>query len=224
MRKFLLCAVLFVGAVCTASAQEQLPFGVRVGMNLNSFSVSGDDGDYDQLESRVGFHVGVVMDWNVVGNFYVQPGLYFTTRGAKYEDLYEDESYSEKWNMNYLQIPILASYRFLVSDKVKIDINVGPYFAVGLNGKIKYNDTYGYETDKYEVNAFKKSSADEDGSDLKRFDAGLRFGGGLQFKKFYVGLNYDFGFLDILGHGDYGWADEMKMKNNSFQISLGYNF
>lgn len=53
--------------------------------------------EYEQdMNNRAGFHLGVVMDWNVARNFYIQPGLYFTTHGAKLEDgeTYNGESYS----------------------------------------------------------------------------------------------------------------------------------
>ncbi len=120
---------MIAGTVCMTNAQEKVAFGVRAGLNVNSLSVSDESG----LKSRVGYHVGAVMDWNVAKNLYVQPGLYFTTRGAKSSD----EGWEQKINMNYLQIPISVAYRFPLSETVKLDINVGPYVALGVGGKIK---------------------------------------------------------------------------------------
>ena len=39
----------------------------------------------------------------------------------------------------YLEIPVLASYRYNFSDAAQLQINVGPYFAYGVGGKIKGN-------------------------------------------------------------------------------------
>ncbi|MCX4300986.1 MAG: porin family protein [Alistipes sp.] len=220
MRKLLLCAAMIAGTVCMANAQEKVTFGVRAGVNVNSLSVSGES----DLKSRVGYHVGAVVDWNVAKNFYVQPGLYFTTRGAKSSD----EGWEQKINMNYLQIPISVAYRFPVSETVKIDVNVGPYVAFGLGGKMKiseggydYDDDYDYGYD-YDDEYGDDEEIKMFGSEglCKRFDAGLRFGAGVHIRKFTVGLCYDLGLTNIARESGEG----AKIKNGSFQISLGYNF
>ena len=55
---------------------------------------------------------------------------------------------------------------------------------------------------------------------FKRSDLGLRFGVNVTFRKHYnVSLGYDLGLLNILKD-----ADEVKAKNGSFFVSLGYNF
>lgn len=234
MKKLLLCTVLAVCATCAASAQKKIAFGVRAGLNINSLSYSGDkNSEMPDPKSRAGFHVGAVMDWNVAGNFYIQPGLYFTTRGAKSEDSMNEDGYryeySDKLNMNYLQLPVVASYRFPVSKAVKIDINVGPYVAVGLGGKYKIEETEFFEGEterySYECKIFDKSTEEEGRGDFKRFDAGLRFGAGVNIQKFYVGLSYDLGLTNLARtDGDSHWAKGTKYKNGSFQVSVGYNF
>ena len=55
---------------------------------------------------------------------------------------------------------------------------------------------------------------------FKRSDLGLHFGVNVTFRKHYnVSLGYDLGLLNILKD-----ADEVKAKNGSFFVSLGYNF
>lgn len=234
MKRFILCAALAVGVTCAASAQDKIAFGVRAGVNINSLSYKGDsESGIADPKSRVGFHVGAVMDWNVAGNFYIQPGLYFTTRGAKSEDSMSEDGYryeyTDKLNMNYLQVPIAASYRFPVGKSVKIDISAGPYVAVGLGGKYKIEETEFYEDqterNSYECKIFDKSTEEEDGGDFKRFDAGLRFGAGVHISRFYVGLNYDLGLTNLARtESDSRFGKGTKYKNGSFQVSVGYNF
>lgn len=224
---------MFVGTVCMSNAQEKVSFGVRAGLNINSLSYSGDELSGD-LKSRAGFHVGAVVDWNVAKNVYIQPGIYFTTRGTKYELRSSEWDYSSstdgKMNMNYLQIPVSVSYRFPIGNILKIDVNVGPYIALGLGGKMKvnYRDEYDgewYDVEKFEYKIFEKSSEDRNGGDFKRFDAGLRFGAGVHIKKFFVGLNYDLGLTNLARIDEYSyWLDNEKFKNGSLQISVGYNF
>lgn len=231
MKKFLLLTVLTVGMLFCANAQES-GFGVRASMNISKASDKYDgkvrDGesksDYEQdFKSRVGFNIGVIYDWGLSEKFYIQPGLYFTTRGGKIKENDEDYKYKEKWNLNYLELPILASYRIALSDNVKWHINAGPYLAYGLGGKVKWEETYDGDTDKGDFKAF--GTADEDSDEqkggLKRFDAGLSFGTGVSFDKFYVGLTYDLGLTNIADKDV--WKDH-KVRNRNFSIGVGFNF
>lgn len=242
--------VLAVGTVFGVQAQES-GFGVRASMNLstiyNKYDGRLDGGsrsDYEEdFKNRVGFNIGVIYDYGFTENFYIQPGLYFTTRGGKIDKPKDD--YKEKWNLNYLQIPILASYRFVLTDNIKLHINAGPYVAVGLGGKMKYE----IDGEKYDIKAFGTSKGEYDYDDdweyyaaayrydddydddydeeesekggLKRFDAGLTFGAGVSINKFYIGLNYDLGLANIADKKQ--WAD-YKIKNRNFSIGVGYNF
>lgn len=236
MKRFFLGAVLVFGATCAASAQDKpVSLGVRAGVNINSLSYSGDDQSEvrDHLKSRAGFHVGLVADCKVAGNFYIQPGLFFTTRGAKIEVSDAEGSYAYqvtgKVNMNYLQIPVQFSYRFPLGRTVKLDVNVGPYAAVGLGGKMKVEETERWngmtETYKDDCPVFGKSTEEETRGDFRRFDAGLRFGAGVNVRKFRIGLVYDLGLVNLAHTGlDSQWDDNTKLRNGSFQISVGYNF
>lgn len=216
--KKLLLVVTIVTMVCSAKAQE-ITWGVRAGLSIPKVNekIEGDDGDFSSgYKSKIGFHLGVIADLGISESFYIQPGLYFTTKGtkAKYEGI------TEKWNLNYLQIPVLASYRFNLGGDTKLHINVGPYFAFGVGGKFKYEG--GGET--YKIDAFGTSDedSDEEKGGLKRFDAGITFGAGVSFGKIYAGLNYDLGLSNIADKDVYG--SDYKLKNQGFNISVGYNF
>lgn len=231
MKKIVMLAVMAAGMVFSATAQES-GFGIRASLNLSNVNNKYDgevaseesksDYEYD-FKNRVGFNIGLIYDWGISESFYIQPGLYFTTRGAKIEESEEDYKYEEKWKLNYLQIPILASYRIALTDNVKWHINAGPYLAVGVGGKVKWEETYDGDTDKGDYKAF--GTADEDSDEekggLKRFDAGLSFGTGVSINKFYIGLTYDLGLVNAADKDT--WKD-YKMRNRNFSIGVGYNF
>ena len=231
MKKIVMLAVMAAGMVFSATAQES-GFGIRARLNLSNVNnkydgevASGEsksDYEYD-FKNRVGFNIGLIYDWGISESFYIQPGLYFTTRGAKIEESEEDYKYEEKWKLNYLQIPILASYRIALTDNVKWHINAGPYLAIGVGGKVKWEETYDGDTDKGDYKAF--GTADEDSDEekggLKRFDAGLSFGTGVSINKFYIGLTYDLGLVNAADKDT--WKD-YKMRNRNFSIGVGYNF
>lgn len=202
MKKLLLC-VAAVAMTMGVFAQEKSYFGARAGMNINNIRMSYD-GDSESMDSRIGYHVGGVYNISLMKStpLYLETGLYFTNRGAEFE--------GAKINANYLQLPVMISYHFNISKKFTIEPAVGGYYAFGVGGKIKDGDD--------EVKIFK----DYDGySVAKRSDFGLRFAVGTTFNKhYYLGVGYDLGLMDV----NKDFVDDVKLKNGSFFISLGYNF
>lgn len=244
MKKLFLLTVLCLTGAATVSAQSlgsmfgsdekgEIAFGVRAGMNISNISgeYGPDKDDKLDLDSRIGFQVGAVVDLPITNGFYIQPGLFITTRGAKKKYTERDEEYSytstKKYNPIYLQIPVLASFRTDISPSVKVQVNVGPYFSLGLGGKEKseYEET-GYSTEKEEIPFFGKSTDKEEHFGAKRFDLGLSFGAGVTIREhYYVGIQYDLGLMNMAIHDkEYGWGDKAKFRNGNFAIQLGYNF
>jgi len=154
-------------------------------------------GDIEGNESRIGFNVGVNVDIPLLQSLYVQTGLYATQKGFKAEEG------DGKATPLYLEIPILASYRYNFSDATQWQFNIGPYLAYGISGKEGDYDFFG---------------DGEDQAGGKRFDMGLQIGSGVTFNKFYVGCAYEFGLTDVYDEED--WS----IKNSNFMINLGYNF
>lgn len=234
-------AVLLLAGTTATSAQElremfgadakgKVSYGIRAGLNVSDIvGEYGPDAD-DRLDmnSRVGFHIGGVVDIPITNGFYVQPGLSLTTRGAKEKSTYREAGYSEetstRYRPMYLQIPVLASFRADVSESVNVQVNVGPHFAFGLGGKCKdtYCDSDGLsESQKYPF--FDESTANEARFGAKRFDFGLSFGAGVILRKhYYVGIVYDLGLVNMAI--DKEWGKEAKFHNRNFSIQLGYNF
>lgn len=219
MKKFLLAAVCAVFTL-TASAQrasstsssffstekadEGVTFGLRVGLNFAN--VSGDADDYD---ARTAFNVGAIADIPLMQSLYIQTGLYFQSKGAKYEE----DGYEETISPMYLQIPVLASYRYNFSDAAQLQVNFGPYFAYGVGGKYKIEE----DGDEFEMDAF-----GDDGL-LNRFDCGLQVGAGFTFAKhFNITFTYEFGLTNAAN--DDAFDDDFSIKNSNCMLNLGYNF
>jgi len=186
----------------TEKSSESVRFGIRAGLNFAT--MTGDDLDVD---SRTSFHVGVIADIPLLQSLYIQSGLYLTDKGFKIED--DGDEFSVK--PMYLEIPVLASYRYNFSDATQLQFNVGPYFAFGVGGKAKYKE----DGEEYEEDFF---GDDEDQFGGKRFDCGLQVGLGLTFAKhIYVGGAYEFGFTKVTD-------GSAKPKNSNWMVSVGYTF
>lgn len=202
MKKFLMTAVLGMFALAGFS---QVKWDARVGMNFSNVTKA------DNTKALPGFQLGVGMDYGFSENWSLQSGLMISSKGYKYD--YKDEYYNESYKARpiYLDIPILAAYKFNISDNTKFVINAGPYLAFGLGGKCKYDEGGDYKLFKGE---------DGDDAEMKRFDLGIQYGIGLEIGEHYlVNLTGQNGFIspnNIDGFEDY--------KNMTFSIGVGYRF
>ena len=200
---FLTLALGMVAAV----GFSQLRWDVKFGMNFSNMT------KMDDSKAITGFTMGVGADYAFNENWAFQPGIMITSKG------YKDEIYDEKFTVRpiYLDIPILAAYKFDITDNTKFVINAGPYFAIGLGGKTK-SGVDGAPDEKVfdDKNAY---GAEYD----KRFDFGLQWGLGVELGEHYlVNFTAQHGFITPYDFdSDY---DGDKPKNMSFAIGVGYRF
>lgn len=198
MKKFLLTAVLGMFALAGFS---QVKWDAKVGMSMTN--LTGDmDGDM-----KIGYNVGVGMDYAFSEDWSLQSGLNFTGKGAKDEGV--------KVKMNYVELPILAAYKFALGENMKFVVNAGPYLAVGLGGKMTVDGEDGGS-----VKLFSKEDGAEEAL-MKRFDLGIQYGIGLEVGEHYlVNLTGQNGFINPLNDK----VEELSTKNMAFSISVGYRF
>lgn len=193
----------------TEKSDQSVTFGVRAGVNFSNMSFS-EDGVSLSLNSHTGFNAGVVVDIPLMQSLYVQSGLFYTVKGC--EAIEDDEKYT--MSPSYLEIPVLASYRYDFSDAAQLQINVGPYFAYGIGGKC--TRTEGGRD--YDIDFF-GGEDDDESMEMKRFDVGLQIGAGITLAQhYYLGVAYEFGFASMSRY------DALSIKNNNFMINLGYQF
>jgi len=121
-----------------------------------SYSVSG------------GFNIGAFADIRLYKNFYLKAGLEFSHYSYKNEFNKDVErrilqtiqyylggptqnNYKEEYIINQLEVPVLASYRFVTSRISHVQINVGPVVYYGLSAKMKVSGN----TDTESLSAYK---------------------------------------------------------------------
>lgn len=121
--KKLFCIVAAIILLSTAKAQET-HFGVKAGVNIASVEVE----DGDDLNSKVGLHVGGLAHIHISQHFALQPELVFSMQGGKAED--NDDV---KLKLNYINIPVLAQY--MINDGFRLQTGPQLGFLVGAESK-----------------------------------------------------------------------------------------
>lgn len=210
----------------TAMPEHVFNIGVRVGVNTSNRNISRDLYNYWNVNSwGTGFDAGAVVDINFRDYLTIQPGFFYETRSGKYAYSQVTMPDDENDPMTYLNqfgklrtynftIPILASVRFNVSDKVRWSVDFGPYFnfKLGSSGQdhVLYPETI--------VNDSQLSKAD-----YKTFDFGFKIGTGIQiFRHYYVGVHYMAGCLDVWKSRPEGKS--LGGRNKGWVFTAGYDF
>jgi len=196
-------ATLFSTAIF---AQSKTTFGIRAGVNFQNLNGKDATGDKQDGKLKTGFNAGVNAEIPVGIDFYLQPGLLFSTKGAKYELVGGSDDAST--NLSYVELPVNFIYKPELGTG-RMVLGFGPYAAYAVGGKSKVGDT------KTDI-----PFGDEPG-EWKRFDAGANLLAGYEFSnKLSFQLNAGLGLLDIRKRA----TDDSKstLKNTGFGLSLGY--
>lgn len=201
MRKAIVIAflVLITGAI---SAQG-LYFGPQVGFSRVGFIEKNDFvGTVDQ-SFKLGWQIGAAAEFEIMSFLYVGANVSFFQKGNK---VTYDDGASSKLKLGYLDIPIYVGYKMPLGN-ISVFGNVGPYTSVAMVGKSEYQSEMFDETHEVEFGG-------EFG--YKRFDSGVAFGGGVEFKQYQIKANYSLGFVDIVPY------ETTTAKNSVFNITATY--
>jgi len=200
MKKLKLSLVIaFLGMISIVSAQTA-SLSIKAGLNMSNYY--GDD--LTDRNMKPGFHAGLGADLELTPNMFVQTGLFFSTKGAKFSDTGEGDWIDANITANYLQIPVHFAYKIDVTPGTKVVLHAGPYLAYGVSGKMKLGSL--------EVNTFDKDLG------FKPFDAGLGLGVGAEFGVILVDLGWDMGLINI------SRINNADLKTQNAYLSVGYKF
>lgn len=193
--KILVVITLVLSATYT---QAQTRFGIKGGVNLASMSLKSGGVSVD-AKAVAGINLGLISEFTLSNNLFLQPGLLFSTKGSKFELL--DLTY----NTNNLEVPINFLYKF-GTGSTKFFGYAGPYIGYALSGKGKMGTDSGDLT-------FTGND-----KDLNAFDFGLNIGIGVEVSNFQISTQYGLGLTNLAP------TDNGTMKNKVFGVSVAYLF
>lgn len=203
----LIPAFLFMAFI--SQAQEvNTGGGISIRAGVNFQNLNGEDASGDKLENKIktGFNAGIVGDIPVAPDFYFQPGLLYSAKGAKLENTSDG-----KLSLNYVEVPLNLVYKPMLGTG-RLLMGFGPYVAYGIGGKV---ENAGIENDvKFEKEAGNAANTVY----FKPLDAGANILFGYEFSnKLSAQLNAQLGLVNINAYDN-----DAKIKNTGFGVSLGY--
>lgn len=191
MKKKSLALLTIFLALASVSFAQGFNAGIKGGANI--FKV---DGKSFKEEYEFGYAVGAFAEINFSPKWGIQPEVLWSQTnfktGNEFNDLYEDGVNNMEGKLNYIQIPLLLSYR----PAKFISLQAGPQFGILIN---------------------ESRSVFQNGADaFKKGDFSMLGGVQLNLGSFRVGGRYVVGLNNI---NDIDDRDEWK--NQGFQLYLG---
>ncbi|MGL5689242.1 MAG: outer membrane beta-barrel protein [Bacteroidales bacterium] len=222
--KNLLLIILLLG---TAALHAQIPtksrwnIGADIGTAFNHMATK----DLSLKKGHWGITAGLTANYTFKNNIYCESGIRLTDKGSDeltgFDPQLKPFVVSLTLNrLKYLEIPVMAGYRFKLSNAISIIPKVGAYYAIGLNGWgfIKNaGHSFGGRIDPFKDNPFILG----DGSKYtflpyERVDGGFLLGADISFGQAVCRVTYGKSFSPIANSYD------SSNKHQTLSVSLGY--
>jgi opacity protein-like surface antigen len=189
-------AILALGLALVASPgyAQSVTGGAKVGVNFSKLASGDSEGDSD---NKTGALFGGFIDAAVTPQFSVQPEFLYVMGGGKDKTTTPEASI----NIDQVQIPVLAKFKFASKSQTKPFVYAGPGF--GFVTRAKFDDG----TNSVDVK-----------DDVEKFNSSFIFGGGVDISNFLIDVRYDLGLRDL----DKDTGSEAKLR--AFSINVGYSF
>lgn len=205
-RAILMGTIVSILLLPNSSLSIELTGGPKIGANFaNLYGENVKEAEEElgeDFKSKLGICVGGFITFNISEMFAIQPEVLYSMKGSKAEGTLFGETFKVKFNLSYLEIPVLVKLRITTRGNVKPNIFAGPSLAIKLSGKTKTE--------------YAGESEEDDLEDIKDTDIGLIIGAGVDFGKLTVDLRYNLGLTKL--------SEEDDVKNKAISLMIGYSF
>ena len=206
MKRLMILTAILTMVVVAKAQHEEGDFMVQPKVGLNIATLSDADKAITDL------HFGIEAEYMVTDNLSLGLGAILSNQGAKY-DYYElnanGEDSRNKYtvDLDYVHVPILASYYVLPGLAVKAGVQPG----FKMRAKAKIDDRTVDLDELYKVSSY---VLDED-IKVSKFDLSIPVGISYEYKNIVVDARYNWGLIKVMNVGD-------AFYNRCFMVSLGY--
>ena len=224
-KRFVLAIALvtcFTGIYAQKNDDKLVKFGIRAGVNFPKLYGDSFDGSDADTKFSTGFNAGLTADLLITPEFYLQPGLLFTTKGAKTTN----RNTKVTVNTSYIELPVNLIFKPELGNG-RLLLGAGPYVAYGITGKSKSKTgTIAIELDAKFKNTI--TAADYINGDfyfVKPLDYGANILAGYELSNgLSLQLNGQLGLARVNPKLEGVTVDKTNLKNLVLGASLGYKF
>ncbi len=211
-------------AVAQDTEKAKTSFGVIGGINFQNLNGKDASGDKLTNDMILGYHAGVNIQIPIAPQFYFQPGLIYSTKGAKNQYTFLGTTYTKTTTLSYIEMPLNLVYKAMLGNGYFM-LGFGPYVAYGFNGKVV---TKGGEVSLNQDVRFQnvvESNEDLTVPYYKSLDIGGNVFAGYELSNgIFAQFNTQLGMIKINPEYKIRTDDKSSVKNTGFGLSLGYRF
>lgn len=115
-------------AIAQSTDNAKISFALLGGINFQNLNGKTINGDKLTNDMMLGFHAGVNVQMPIAPEFYFQPGVLFSTKGAKLTN-------GSTAKLSYLELPLNLVYKALLGNG-HFMLGFGPYlgYAISTSG------------------------------------------------------------------------------------------
>lgn len=210
MKKILLIISLTILTITVVESQEKVQLGLKGGINFSNITSKS----YSESNRNFGFYVGLLTEIPLHNKFSIQPEILFAIYGAEVFPKVVGESPTKtEIDLDYIQIPVIAKF-YIIN---KLSIEIGPSFNFLINEKGNRLDL----PDIVDSNGNFVRSQKYMNPYGSNFEWSAILGVSYKISKILSGsLRYTQGLSNAFTPPNY----DLKAKNNSFQLGVGYLF
>jgi hypothetical protein len=200
------CVTAVIVLAASAGQAQTVQAGVKIGVDFSSLPNAGEVIDQivkiasTETSSKAGAVFGGFVMFPITDRLAFQPELAFVMKGVK---LNEGSAGTVTTSLRYLEFPMLVRYSMALDTHTGY-VLVGPTFGVKASTSAQLDGSS--QTD-YNIDPA-----------IRTFDAGLAFGGGIEYGRYLFEARYTQGLTDV-GTDAYPHPDSLK--NRVFTILAG---
>lgn len=226
--------LLCIPVLVSTASPAQVSLGIRTGYTAAHMQIKGNQDfvNIDQISGRRstfhGWHLDLVINAPMGGNFYVQPLIRYISKGTSFEEPAAIKSplsgayisASSSIELNYLEIPVNFLYKLPLGNG-KLTAGLGPYFSTGLNGRYHFNIVQNGRSVTGDSKKIEFSGGGDNLSVVRmyKWDLGGNLALGYEFNSgMMLGVNASKGMIDV------DRSLFTTSKNYYYAVSIGFLF
>ncbi|MFN2379320.1 MAG: porin family protein [Bacteroidales bacterium] len=222
-RLFTIGIILFLSAssaMAQSTGNGKTSFGILGGVNFQTLTGTDHSGDELDNDLLIGYHAGFNIQIPIAPEFYFQPGVLYSLKGAKNIS----GSITSSTKVAYVELPLNLVYKGKLGNGYFM-VGFGPYISYGIGGKVTTTggdaslDTDVSFQDKVELTDPLATTY------FKPYDAGGNIFAGFEMAGgLFLQFNTQLGMLKVNPENAWFTNDEAAKKHTGFGASMGFRF